>query len=345
MVNRGRGVPTSRSNSRGRGSGRGQAAGSVNQAAGGANQVTDSVSGVENCGLCSLNVGEDCIGCDKCPLWFHPFTQCTGLNRSELNCVKSGGGRGIKFVCSACRCLTGQSLPPNITNSTVDESASISQLFAVVKALAESVAQLTQQVTLMINNPVQQTSSSESFTRERLYAEMREFEERKKRVDSIIVKGTGAGNIGEFTNSFNEVSEHLINDRPQTSEIFCVNNDRCIYRVKLQSREVKTALLNNAKNLKYSDQFKNIYIQRDLTYSQRQDFNKKRAEARTRTQQYGPLPSEDLNPTGNNVVTRRTTRLSVLEDLNPTNSQASVAGLPPQAMPADTATGSVSNFQ
>ena len=106
MVDRGRGVPTSRGNSRGRGSGRGQAAGSVYQ-------VTDSVSGVENCGLSGLNVGDDCIGCDKGPLLFHPSTQCTGLNRFELNCVKSGGGRDVKFVCSACRCQTGQSFPPN----------------------------------------------------------------------------------------------------------------------------------------------------------------------------------------------------------------------------------------
>ena len=142
MVNRGRGITASRGNSRGRGVGRGQVVSNDNRS-------TDSVSGVENCGLCGLNVGDDYIGCDKCPLWFHPSTQCTGLNRSELNCVKSGGGRGIKFVCSACRCQTP---PQNNTNSTADESISMSQIFAIVKELAVSVAQLTQQVSLMINN-------------------------------------------------------------------------------------------------------------------------------------------------------------------------------------------------
>ena len=109
---------------------------------------------------------------------------------------------------------------------------------------------------------------------------------------------------------------------------------------------MKSALLNNARNLKDNDQFKNIYISRYLTYSQRQNLSKKRAEARARSQQYGPPHIDDLNSTGQNQVTRRTTRLSVLNEYNPANSQASVIGLaPPQAMSADAAIGGVSNFQ
>ena len=42
-----------------------------------------------------------------------------------------------------------------------------------------------------------------------------------------------------------------------------------MFRVKIDNEEDRKQLLLNAKNLKNNNSFKNIYINRDLTYKQR----------------------------------------------------------------------------
>ena len=309
----------------GRGSSRGGAVGSIS---------TSSSQISNNCGLCSAVVGNDCVGCDQCPSWFHPTTQCTGLNKAELNCVKSGGGRGIRFVCSNCRCQTSQNSSAEPTVSAI--SASMSQLHEIVKGLAETVANLTQQVTLLISNPPQQQQSSGTFTRESLYVEMREFEERKKRSDSLIIRGIQTEDVSEFSNSFGDICRTLINSSPIINDVFCIDSGRGIFRLKVLNREDRIAILSNAKNLKNIEQFKNVYISRDLTYSQRQELFEKRSEARSRMQSNSQLTGGERSSSLNNNSgsDRPATRLSVLNAFNPVDSQppvtraAAAAGAP-----------------
>ena len=70
------------------------------------NSASTVVSDDTLCGICSLVVGDDGIGCDRCPHWFHPSTQCTGLKDQSIQCILSDGGAGICYVCTACRCQT-----------------------------------------------------------------------------------------------------------------------------------------------------------------------------------------------------------------------------------------------
>ena len=300
----------------GRGSSRGGAVGSINTSS--SSQISN------NCGLCSTVVGNDCIGCDQCPAWFHPTTQCTGLNKAELNCVKSGGGRGVRFVCTTCRCQTSQSNSAELSVSAI--SASMSQLHEIVKGLAETVANLTQQMTLLISNPPQQQQNSGTFTRESLYTEMREFEERKKRSDSLIIRGVQTGDVSDFSNSFGDICRVLINKTPIINDVFCIDSGRGIFRLKVLDREDRIAILSNAKNLKNIDQLRNVYISRDLTYSQRQELFKKRSEARSQAQSNSQLTgaeqSSSLN--SNSSSDRPATRLSVLNAFNPVDSQPPV---------------------
>ena len=231
------------------------------------------------CGLCESNVGGDSIGCNHCPSWFHPTTQCTGLKPASIDCILSKGGDAIRFICSKCRC-SSRTQSGNSTVGSNDEETPLSQLYQIVQALTVSVTKLTQQVSTLINQPmnppIQTEPSANLISRESLYVEMREFEERKKRSNSIIIKGVDAIDNDAFKNVFDEICEELVGEPLVIDDIFCINRDRNMYRVKIQNRERKTALLLNAKNLKNSENFSRIFMSSDLTYLQRQELARKR---------------------------------------------------------------------
>ena len=210
----------------------------------------------------------------------------TGLEADTIKCIIRDGGDGIRYVCSACRYQSKANGNTSNNNSSI---TNVSQLFETVKSLANDVARLTQQVSLLINNNQRQTvgENSQIIDRQNLYVELREFEERKKRVNSLIVRGIDGPSDNDFAGKFGEVCLSLIGSRPEFNDIYCINRDRKLYRITIMDREKKIALLSNAKDLKNNDQFKNIYISRDLTYSQRQELRSKRAEERDRVQRGG----------------------------------------------------------
>ena len=94
---------------RGRGStaSRGQASGSnslsLNVAVdGGTNSSLDGIrtsSSIDNsnCEMCHNIVGQDSIGCDMCPKWFHPTTLCTGLKPEVIDHIISDDNNGIFY--------------------------------------------------------------------------------------------------------------------------------------------------------------------------------------------------------------------------------------------------------
>ena len=268
--------------------GQGQAMADGSSSSGVNSNISSNASHV--CGLCSSEVGNNAIGCDACPRWFHPSPQCTGLRAAAIDCIQKDGGSGILFKCSVCRCngTSNSNLPTNSTTSSSELNIALAQVFEIVKSLAVNVAQMSKQMTLMLNsqtNSRQQNSStgavSDTFSRSDLYVELREYEERKKRVKSIIVNGIQANNDQDFTNQFNNACEFLINDSPTINDVFCINSDKCIFRVTLEEKDARAAILSSAKNLKNNPLFSRIYISRDLTYMQRQELMLKRSIQRT----------------------------------------------------------------
>ena len=149
---------------RGRGStaSRGQASGSNSLSSnvavdGGTNSSLDGIrssSSIDNsnCGMCNDIVGQDSIGCDMCPKWFHPTTLYTGLKPEVIDFIISDDNNGIFFKCSACRCAhASQSQPQPGTRSfnvQNDESDNNDQLFEMVKSLTVTVADLVRQVAI-----------------------------------------------------------------------------------------------------------------------------------------------------------------------------------------------------
>ena len=179
------------------------------------------------------------------------------------------------------------------------------QIFEMVKSLAETVTALTQQVAILVAQP--NTSSGPSIaggsaiqSREELYAELWEFEERRKRRDSLIIRGSGAQNIVGFTEFFADVSEALTGQRVVPDETYCVNQERSLYRVKISDFKVRSNIIDKSRNLRNIEAYRNIYINRDLTFKQREELRTRRDSRR-----------RDPGAGGNNHVTQPNPNLIV----------------------------------
>ena len=93
-----------------------------------------------SCGLCNSTVGDDAIGCDVCPNWYHPSPQCTGLRSAATDCILKDGDSGILFKCSSCRCSNTSSSSGNTSGTTSELNTALIQVFEIVKSLAVNVA-------------------------------------------------------------------------------------------------------------------------------------------------------------------------------------------------------------
>ena len=234
------------------------------------------VTDPQPCGLCNQLVGRDCIGCDNCTTWFHPKPQCLGLALDSIAAIQRDGGNGCVYKCSKCRCQGARG-----KIAAADLSPALGQLYEIVKATAVNVAQLTSDFQNLISKQATAPPGAGGISEQDLYTHMHEFNERKKRANSLIVRGLTATNDAELVAQVNAVVRHLVPDSPVPKDGCCIDSAKKIYRITMPSRESKSRLLDSAPNLRNSE-FAQVYITRDLTWQQRQAQIKKRAEARSR---------------------------------------------------------------
>ena len=174
----------------------------------------------------------------------------------------------------------------NSDNSAIDPGAML-QIFEMVRSLAVSVTDLTKQVAILVaqsnntsgNRPA--TAGHNSIqSREELYSELWEFEERRKRRESLIVRGSEVQTVAGFTEFFAGVSEALTGERVVPDQIFCVNQQSSLYRVKINDYRTRSNILDKSRDLRNIDAYRNIYINRDLTYKQREELRSRRDSRR-----------------------------------------------------------------
>ena len=178
-----------------------------------------------------------------------------------------------------------------------DIDTGLKQIYEIVKALSINMASLSLNVTKLSEtviglstqnqNQVSRNSASaqpsSQIDRNELYSEFYEFEERKKRAKSIIVRGVSATDNAQFGDTFTAVCSYLLPSMPAASgDVVCIDREKKLYRVNLHTREAKIGLIENAKKLANHPTWGGIYISRDLTWTQRQAQMQKRAQARQR---------------------------------------------------------------
>ena len=260
-----------------------------------ASSITENETEEESspCAFCDETVGLDAIGCDFCKRWYHPSNRCTGLKPATILAIVDEGGDAIKFMCTVCRVAPTRNSTLRSSTSTDgdDWKVAVGQVHELVRSLSLTVSRLVGTVDKMVENssnnltpPPQLVPSSretlrEESSREDLYNELWEFEERKKRASSVIVKGISCSNLNEFSDKFCVVYQFLVNSAPNLTNVTCINRDTKMYRVTFAEKVARVNLLREAKNLKDSEH-KDVYISRDLTWVQRTELKAKRAARR-----------------------------------------------------------------
>ena len=149
------------------------------------------------------------------------------------------------MVCCDCRCNAGNSSANDNVNETTSPIA-LGQLYEMVRSIAEIFTFLTAQVATLANqisSSSQPSSSPSNFHRENLYAELREFNERARRKDTIIVRGSRAVNDHGLRAVLNNIGSVLLNSNIEPDNIFCINRGHSIYRVHIKSHDTRTRLL------------------------------------------------------------------------------------------------------
>lgn len=232
------------------------------------------------CGTCHFLVGDDAVGCDRCSSWFHSSSMCLGIPDALVSGIRQHGD-AIAFICTDCR-VGDRSVGRGDGAGGVGEAA-FRQLFQTVKKLCETVQSLSEQMRGLVNCPTQQGGSLHSApvedSRLLIREEIREMEERRKRRLSVVIAGLDIPADGNLSVAFDPIARKLTGGPVPLSQIVCIDQDKKLYRAKVGSDEIKKKLLDNASSLAQSN-FRNVYVNRDLTYVQRQELKRRRESRR-----------------------------------------------------------------
>ena len=253
--------------------------------------VTSNLNLTGICGSCSSGfmLSSDRITCNSCPLNFHPSQMCVGLPPDVVNQLIQYKNAGLSYKCTSCR------VKPSVgDNSITSLRSAVSQLFESVKGITSVVQNLSLQVSDVVqqlnNNkyPIVSSNASNTFAalssvdlnnRTLVRQQVKEYQERTKRKFSVIVRGLSASNSDDFSNKFNTISQSLIGCDSQLTNIYCIDASKNLYRANILNLDIRNRILDNAKNLRNINAYNNVYVNRDLTYAQRQELRDRRSRA------------------------------------------------------------------
>ncbi|KAK3873532.1 hypothetical protein Pcinc_021499 [Petrolisthes cinctipes] len=97
------------------------------------------------------------------------------------------------------------------------------------------------------------------------------MEERKKRKDSLVFRDIRANNLAEAKVQLSQVTTAILGSDLSLDDVFCINKDKGIYKAKCTVKELRDTLLFKAKSLKAIPEYKGVYVNRDLTFTHRQE--------------------------------------------------------------------------
>ena len=196
--------------------------------------------------------------------------------------------KGILFVCVNCR-IKGRADTSAIGNDkSLPGSALFKQLHEMLSALCQSVSALLSRVQELESAPrsalpAVQTAEASDVTisaegmRQKIREEVREMEERSKRKDFIVIRGLICDSNLVFCERFAEISTAITGRSVAVSDVALVNREKKVYRAKIVNPDERRLILDSSKKLKSISAFSNIYINRDLTFVQRQELFQRRS--------------------------------------------------------------------
>ena len=119
-----------------------------------------------------------------------------------------------------------------------------------------------------------------NFPRDRIFNELRDVIEREKRKYSIILRGLDYNSVN-VCDKFKDVCQIFNISSVDLSDVKI--SDKKLFRAKMLNDYKRRILLMVTGRLRTMDGSENVYIQKDLTYRQRQELSERRRKSRLST--------------------------------------------------------------
>ena len=140
--------------------------------------------------------------------------------------------------------------------------------------------------------PLRQSSSGDY--RRAVREELQELEERRKRRASLVIRGLQVSSSAEAVTKFKSITQHLIGESVELSEVCRIRNDADLFRGNVHDPRLRRQIIDHARELKDS-RYSGVYIRRDLTFQQREELKARCLENPDRSYSYraqGVAPSQ-----------------------------------------------------
>ena len=231
------------------------------------------------CALCSSLIdGRKTVSCGDCGKNFHAEKLCLGVDQSVIDVLLGGDRCAVKYVCCSCRGSSRPGTPDagmtqllHIIGGHVSDMRKLSETVSKLHGERESSSQnggySSQNVGVNVN-PVQVDKID-------VMSEVREICEREKRKSSVILRGVGDITVQQASSIFREMCQYL--ELGNVSWIDIVKVAPSVFRGKITENESRFKLLAEVRKLRRSNNFRDYYIQKDLTYRQRGEVMANRA--------------------------------------------------------------------
>ena len=242
---------------------------------------TGGVVGV--CALCNSLVTGRGVSCGGCGKVFHADRVCLGVDDAVISVLTRENNSAVSYNCCICRNSEG--------NSGMGGGGMLNQMLSIIGGLVSEVRKLADTVAdLQKICPRDGSGISSGHTNSSdppaqigantVMSEVREVYEREKRKYNIILRGAGDRSADQIQALLNDVCQYLSIDSITLCDITRVAP--AIFRAKISEDVKRYSLLSEVRRLRFSPIYRNLYIQRDLTYRQRGEVIAKRSAMRSR---------------------------------------------------------------
>ena len=154
------------------------------------------------------------------------------------------------------------------------EGGAMAQVLSIIGSLVAQVSLMTAEAAgrLVGAGGTQQRETPLGTT---IASEVRELYEREKRKSSTVIRGLQDVPLEQVQAAFDRMCAHL--GLGNTTLMGIKRIGHTLFRANIEDSEARLRVLAAAKNLRNTDEFRRVFVQRDLTYKQRQEVVSRRS--------------------------------------------------------------------
>ena len=228
------------------------------------------------CKFCGVLIVAESVACQGCGCRFHTDVLCLGVGREVVQVLRSNNDGALSYNCNECRLS-------NSSEQSVDGPyhGVLRQIICTIGEMARLMRAQKQELgRAPVIASTQQNSVSRSIDQlpqKEILQQVRELREREKRAESIVFRGLGDLTIPNVSLKFEAICRELNLPNIQLLGLSKIGTND-MYRARIADKELRRLLLLKASQLKDSQQFARVFINRDLTKQQRLEVVERRRQ-------------------------------------------------------------------